>query len=122
MLPFALVLGFLYPNQCIAKNNNGNSPSEIVNIDTTYYTVLHISPFLDSTETDSVVTENVKEEDSLGLIHLKSNFLLNANLSSSIFLDTLAARLDSKHFMLGNMIPVRNIPRYILFHNLQIHF
>ena len=122
MLPFALLLGFFAPSECIAKSNSGTINTEVVNTDTTDYTVLFISPFIDSGTTDFIITENVKEDDSLGLAPLKSNFLLNANFSNSNFTKSTVAKVNNGNFVLGNMGPVRNIPRYILFHSLQIHF
>ena len=122
ILLFAILLGFFTPSESIAKSRNGAINIEVVTTETPDCTVLYISPFLDSCQTDLIGTENVKEDESIGLAPLKSNFLLNANFSNSNFTEIAVAPVNSRHFVTGNMVPFRNIPRYILFHSLQIHF
>lgn len=122
VLPFVILLGLFTSNDCIAKSNSGNTASKVVTLVTIDNAVLYSSPILDSYSSDFIVTENVKEDDSFGLAPLKSNFLLTANLSISNFSETAGIKVNNKHLVLGSMVPVRNIPRYILFHSLQINF
>ena len=122
ILPFAIMMGFLSPHQGIAKNANGFKNIDIVKTDTTDYTALFISPFIDSSQTDLTVYSNPNEDDSTGGDLSKSAFLLKTVICNTNSSSTAETSLKNKQLLLGNMIPVRNIPRYILFHSLQIPF
>lgn len=119
-LVFATLMGFLSSSQCIAKNTNGYKNVETVTTDTSR-TVLFISPFLDSCQTDLNISNTVKDDDSSDLDFVKSVFLFNAVLCNTHSSDTAETSLKNKQLLLGNIAP-RNIPRYILFHSIKIDF
>lgn len=122
ILPFAIIMSFLSPSQAVAKNANGFKNIDVVKTDTTNYTVLFISPFIDSSHTDLDLYSNTSSDDSAGGDLAKSDFLLNPVLCGANSSHTTETSLKNKQLLLGNMIPVKNIPRYILFHTLQIPF
>ncbi|WP_413998005.1 hypothetical protein ACMDB5_09400 [Flavobacterium sp. W1B] len=122
ILPFAILMGFLSSGQCIAKDISGNKSAQVITTDSTEANLLFISPFVDSCQKDLNLSDDVNEEDSSNLDYVKSAFLLNSILYNTNSSHTAKNGLKDKQSLLGNMIPVRNMPRYILFHTLQIHF
>lgn len=121
VLVFATLMGFLSSSQCIAKNTNGYKDIETVTTDSSR-TVLFISPFLDSCPTDLNISKDSKNVDSSDVDFLKSVFLLNTAIFNTNYSNAIEKSLKNKQFLLGSMVPITNIPKYILFHTLQIDF